>query len=177
MTRNRKGLFNDLDGRIDTEQANDLAKQYPNMSYLGNGNAGIAYEHQNPNTVVKVTRDGLEAERAKELIGKVIPCCVQCFNVKEVGRGAWSIETEKVQPLSSDEKKLFDHIYNLEWSTEQQHLMSDYVAKYGVTKYRQAKAEFTELCRCLRQHGVSDEDAAGVNLGRRNGKLILLDLG
>lgn len=161
--------------KLTQPQADQINQDHPNLHFLGQGSAGLAYGYNDPTKVVKLTRDGMEAERAKTLINQPAKCHVKVFDVQEAGQGVWKLVLEKVRPLQDEEIEVFDlvHAYG------NQVLKNKYATQnYEPSLIRKCIQEYQQLTQCLRAAGVSDEDAQGENLGRRNnGQLVLLDVG
>lgn len=169
-------VLTDIGNRLTNEQANNISNQHQSLNYIGHGSAGVAYQHRDANTVVKLTRDWNEAERASALIGKEIPCCVQVLEVTEAGSGVWKLIVERVTPLSDEEIEIFDliHVYGRNYVLKNKSV-KEYFEPALVQKCVQ---EYQKLIDCLTRNGVDTEDAQGSNLGRkRGGMLCLLDVG
>ena len=166
-----------IDQGLTQPQADQINKDHPNMHFLGRGQAGLAYGYNDPNKVVKLTRDGLEAERAKVLVGQPATCHVQVYDVQEAGQGVWKLVIEKVRPLTPDEIEAFDLIHLANYDGRKIKQQDFAHLDFSPVQIKNFISQYQGLCKCLRAAGVSDEDAQGDNLGRRNGQLVLLDVG
>lgn len=157
------GFDHILDNHLNTDEANQIGEDHSELEWLGNGDYGIAYSHENPDTVIKITRSPLEAEIAASLIGKDIPCCIKIYNVQQINATVWKIETEKVRSLSYEEKDAVNA-----WKMNQQYIK-------GMERVAE---QFQELEHCLEYHDILTSDMHCNNIGyKKDGTMVLLDVG
>lgn len=167
-----------VDEQLPQEQADQISKEHPTLNYLGHGANGIAYEHQNPQTLIKLTRSQQEAEASAKSMNNPCPCTVKVLSVKQVAPSAWKIERERAQPLSPEDRenlgfygklgpdKSDERINRTMLSTEQKQHLSAFAREYDA------------FLKCLQDNGISDKDTKRDNLGRnQQGQIVLFDIG
>ena len=149
------------------QDVKDVNTVHPDLSYLGHGNNGVAYEHSDPNTVVKITKSAREIENARNQLEREVSCLVNVHSVVMVGEGSvYKIITEKLQPLTPEEVAQVDRAQKV------------YKETWKFPKDTPVAIRFARLWYCLESHGIDTYDVRSDNIGKRaDGSFVLLDLG
>ncbi len=160
-----RGGMSDLDHRTNEEDAKQIANRHPNLRYLGHGIDGVAYTHQNPNTVIKITNSVVEARFAEQLLGKNVSCCARVFDVHDNENDTWTIEVEKVRVLTPEQQRVISLLH------QNKPLPSDPTAMQLASQWKKLKI-------CLHRNGFPTNDIHFNNIGfRDDGTLVLFDFG
>jgi hypothetical protein len=171
-----------LDKAFSQEQADQITNDHPDLNYLGAGIDGIAYTNSDPEKVVKITHNRNEADMAKSLIGKHLPCCIQIYSVdwlptQTLAYSAWKIVSEKVSQIPKDEYGMFREALACTDQNETDEYLKDRHQKLG-PEFSRLVDECKQLLECLKANRMPVKEVMAVNLGRRaNGQLVLLDVG
>ncbi|KKN50718.1 hypothetical protein LCGC14_0629790 [marine sediment metagenome] len=132
------------------ELAETEEKRSPQMTWLGHGNRGVAYDLGN-DTVLKYTSEISEIYAAKRLMENPIPCTVDVYSVEQLPTSdIYALVLEKVQPMKEE----------------------------TASTYFEDIPEVSELIDCLKEHGYQTNDVNWKNVGwNKEGRLVLLDVG
>lgn len=164
---------NRIDHSMNQETADLTEKQHPNMSYLGQGNIGVAYDAGD--RVIKITSDPTEYRAALQQFENPIPCLVNCLAPPEIiqkhdndpNKIIYKLTLEKVYPLTEDEFEILDAYLD-----ESEFEDTDDYDDYSIVQ------ECKKLMDEFVAYNVRVPDAHAGNIGRNNaGRLVLLDLG
>lgn len=197
---NRDRALEKLDRHMTDDTASSATTDHPEMGYLGHGNHGVAFQKKpRSNTVVKFTFEKSEADVANHLIKNPCPCVVQVFSVRQVqaepNRPIWELTLEKVAPLGQMQKE-----FVAQFCQEENFLAGDHesvlVQMTGMNadqwaknvdispedrmwqqKFDECYQKYKELLECLDKNSLMPTDAHEDNIGIRNGRFVMLDLG
>ena len=201
----RSNALSRMEKRLDPENAKSVETKHPQLSYLGHGRNGVAYTTPQPNTVVKLTFDRLEAVAAKHLMERPCPCCIRVFGVEQQQNSkpapdpmtatpaVWKITTQKVPLLSDGEEKrwlkyLAEFIFQTGSLPNPREIVS-YLTDEGFYNdglHRRGDFSFiapyykkySQLIACLRENDLLPTDAHEDNIGvGEQGQYVIIDLG
>lgn len=181
-----------VDKRLTQEDADQIAKDHPNLSYIKNQNGqfGVAYDIGD-GKVMKLSTDSEENFNAKKIIkeqkqrGGSLSYIVHVYDITRRSDGIDQIIIEKVIPLTQQERYIYDRLWylanNADTFGDYKNLFSNWSKTYG-GDITQDIDEFLlamfNLSKELERNGVEDTDAHSDNVGYRNdGSLVILDLG
>lgn len=166
------GAWN-IDQSMNEEEANKEEMMHPDMSYLGQGNVGMAY--QTPESVIKYTSDLSECEAAERLYQNPIPCAVRVLSSPVILNDHLAkLELEKVTPLNLQQKEVISAAYDC----YDQERTSDCLDQLDSHYDQKLILDYRILRECLWSNGFDPIDAHHDNVGYNSkGELVLLDLG
>ena len=167
-----------VDEQLPQEAADEINQTHGDLSYLGHGANGIAFTHKNPNSVIKLTKSRQEAERAFQLRSHNIPCVVSIFDVQQVANSVWKIETEKVQPLTPEDRSYIKWVGLLGKDKSDERIERTILSPEEKANLSRYVKEYTSFLACLESNGVPSADVKRDNMGRNSkGHFVLLDVG
>ena len=158
-------------GIIGIDEALEEYKDDRIVDYVGAGTEGIAYELDNGN-VLKVTMDPSEYEVAQELKGKPTRHIVNVYDyatIQDDFEEVWSIEIEKVAPLSEQELQWFDVILS--------DITQGRNREYESEELQKMHSNISSLVKEVQSYGYGFNDVTGHNVGKRGEDYVVLDLG
>lgn len=191
-----------IDEHMSQESA-DKIKQKHNPNFLGQGNMGVAMMGQNPNHVLKITKDFDEFFVANLQMKKNFPFLVKVYSIEQVQDDPemWLIEMDKVQTLDEwqillnmslrymimfpdDEQSLgFDQVYqetiNEIKTDEEMKIKAHIVFEHSESEIMDFARKSYNLQMALMHNGpIRTMDGHGKNIGfTTDGRLVLFDLG
>lgn len=182
------GAYRRMNSLLEEPNAKNVENWYPGLKYLGHGEGGLAFLHNTPHSVVKLTSDRDEFLLARKLMRYPVNCVVNVYNVKEaqpstykgVGmqRGVWAIELEKLIPLADSEAQMINDIYDCMDASYSRSIEEIYVALGEPKDINGTIEKYMNLIHCLKSNRLRPDDAHGRNIGKRaDGSFVLLDLG
>lgn len=159
-----------IDKRLKKEEVEKIFEKKP-VEFLGAGYWGGAWSYQGK--VKKITRDKKEFNTAliimeKQKQGQMLPFVVPVYSAKPINDSLYEIIIGKAQPLDAEEKSMFDDIF---YDTPQKWI---YIDPIKIENMGKLVKEFKDL---YIKSGVFNEDIDYRNVGKLNGKIVVLDLG
>ncbi len=176
------------------ETADEEEQQYPDMKYLGQGNEGLVYEYNGQ--VIKYTDNRTEVVAAKKVwnyaqSGNPIACMVPVLekpvkiqapsimeralnsepNYDPSVRSMWRIVTEKVETFDTEDVLILNELSKV--FTEEIEF-GDYD---DPVRAAELSPMFEQMINCLQANGFRIHDAHGANIGMKDGRMVLIDLG
>ncbi len=187
-----------MDRRMTEETAKMEEEALNQMKYLGQGNQGIVYELDD--RVIKYTDRITEYMAALKAFKDPIPCIVPVLeepkriqedtptNQNPTHPTIWRIILEKVETFKGEDFKMVAFLYDRrEDMVNHMGAMSekDFLSGHlQVTDNEQYRQRFTYLYRlykamyfCLSENGYVANDAHAGNVGLKDGRMVLIDLG
>lgn len=163
--------------RVDELMSEDTASSesvmHPDLSFLGQGNIGVAY--RSDGYVIKYTSDVQEYRAGVFLVNNPTPCTVRVYGCDEVqsNPGVWKLVLEEVTPIDDVDKNDVNSIHDF-WS-----VYDDFPDDYSlVATNKKLYYDYVWLIQCLTENGLDAWDAHGGNVGYNSkGRLVLLDVG
>lgn len=179
--------------RIDEDMLDETAltidKDYPDLSFLGAGSEGLAYECK-PGISCKITNDQEEAETAQSLIDNPCNSIVPIYEVRQIQDEPplWIILMKKVIPLTNEEQYLYTSI--IAKTGRKQLLLDNEIIEdiinrvhlyFGVGVNHSDVIRMDKLIREMNKSlegcNIKYADDHAGNIGWDDGRLVLLDLG
>lgn len=141
------------------------------VEFLGAGYWGGAWGYQGK--VKKITRDPREFNTALDIIekrkqGQILSFVVPVYSAKPINKTLYEIVIGKAQLLDNEELSMFDDMFYdtpKEWKN---------VDPAKIENMKKLVREFKKL---FWESGAVNEDIGHRNVGKLNGKIVVLDIG
>jgi hypothetical protein len=180
-----------------------LLEEFGDLSYIGEGNIGMAFDKLNSGTVLKTTPNikeyniAMEIMEQQNLIGEPLEGIAQVISAKQVQENPdfFAIEMEKVEPLSGVEKEAVDLMSVIFPEMAMTYTPDDprglaaaqlELKKYVAAGHMSEEAhywvsfmyyDYAKLWDDLIAMNFNPGDTHGGNVGKRGEELVVLDLG
>lgn len=181
--------FHRIDDLMDQETAEQLRQKFPDISYLGSGAVGLAYECS-PGRACKITEDWKEARAAEGAISlqetNEYTGMVPVYSVERIQANPplWLITAKKVTPLDQTDQKYYNFAPTTYVPTpnELADLLADTKQYYDNFNPEPGRFQLIiekkrHLYIALLGNNISTYDAHCNNVGWDGENLVLLDLG
>ena len=196
--RSGRGGVTTVMGSISDKDANlndlmeKLVKRFnvEKVKYMNAGAFGMAFIADD-NKIIKLTSSADEAAEVKGLIGKIIPGCVEYYDIVYSKKfDIWAILMQKSESLTKKEEKIFrllieypfTDIENINPTFDNltlKKLHNRCNSKIGNISKSELKSyinEYVELHHKLEKNEISTQDLHTGNMGRLDGELVHFDI-
>jgi hypothetical protein len=152
------------------------------VEYLGAGYWGGAWGYQGK--VKKITRDPTEFNTALEIIrrqnqGQILPFVVPVYSAKTINDSLYEILIGKAQLLDNEEKIIFNDLFDDSSYTPEEWANINLKKWININpeKIENMKKLIKEFKDLYIEGGAFNEDIDFRNVGKLNGKIVVLDVG